>query len=391
MKNITILGASGSIGSSTLEILRIKKKQNQKKFNLFALSVHKNIKSLFAICHEFSPKYVCISDEESYKNYKKEFKNTFANINLLTGDLGLEQIAKDPKTDIVICAIVGIAGLKSTISAFDSGKKILLANKESMVAYGHIFSKDKSKFKNIIPIDSEHCAIWQCLLEKKSAQVKKIVLTASGGPFRDKNLQEIKQATIAQALSHPTWQMGAKISIDSATMMNKVLELIEARWLFLIEPKKLDAIIHKQSIIHGFVEFLDGTSIMQAATTDMKIPINYALDYPNFSPTNFSNIDFLEQQKLTFSKIDLEKYPCYKIGKEVLDKDPQYSVILNSANEIAAHAFLEKKINLLQIANIIEEALTSIVTYTPKSLEDVIELDKKTRKFCHNLLIKNYN
>ena len=373
-KNIIILGSTGSIGRSSLEVIR----NHLDKYNIAYLTTNKNVDFILEQAQEFNPKGIVITDGETYEYVKK---HRSVNVPLYSAE-DLIEIIKGEDLDIVIAAMVGFSGLKPTIDAIKSGKKIALANKETLVVAGHIMTKlARERNSEIIPIDSEHSAILQCLLGEKKEFIKKIILTASGGPFLHRDVQEFDSITVEEALKHPNWQMGDKITIDSATMMNKGLEVIEAHWLFGLEIEKIDVLIHPQSIIHSMVEFVDGSIKAQLSLPDMKLPIQYALSYPERFPVNYHIMDFIKCSILTFHEPDLEKFRCLSLAFKSLELGGSYPVVLNASNEVAVEKFLSGEIKFSLIPFIIEEALSKFGSEKEPELEEIFDLDRKVRKY----------
>ena len=378
MKNISILGATGSIGLQTIEII----KNNKDKFNLNAISVGENIKELRKILNIFSPELVCVKNKEDYEKLSNEYQN----IKFSYGLEGLIEVSTFHKSDTIINGLVGNVGLIPTISAIENGKNIALANKETLVTAGHIVNEKIKKHNvNLIPVDSEHSAIFQCLNGENKKNINKLILTASGGSFRDKTREELKNVTVEDALKHPNWSMGAKITIDSATMVNKGLEVIEAHFLFNIDYDKINVVLHKESIIHSMVEFNDMTIIAQLGTPDMKNPIQYALTYPErIFNKDFSPLDFEKLTTLNFSKLDFDRYPCVKMAFDAGKLGGSTTTIFNSANEEAVKLFLNNEISFLDIEILIYEALNSHNKINNPDLDTILNLDKETRIFVND-------
>lgn len=388
MKNLAIFGSTGSIGQNVLEVVRL----NQEKFNIFALSCNKNTELLKNQCIEFSPKYAIVSDEKDAKSLNNFFKNKI-DTQVLFEESAYKFIASHNSVTHVVAAITGSAGLRSTYEAAKAGKEILLANKESMVMAGSlILDEIKKNNGHLIPIDSEHNAIFQVINTSHTdeSHLKKIILTASGGPFLNLPLDKIQNVTVSEALNHPNWEMGDKITIDSATMMNKGLEVIEAFYLFKIPKTKIDVIIHPQSIIHSMVEFNDGSILSQLGFSDMKIPISYALGYPERLISGLNGIDLTNVDKLTFLKPDLKKFPSLALAFDVLGKSQSFSIILNIANEVAVNAFLLKKIKFNQIYNLVHFMLEKGKEESVNNIEDVLSLSKKIEKYANENISKFY-
>ncbi len=381
MKKVLILGSTGSIGVNTLNVIR----EFNSLFTVEAITTNKNIELLVKQIEEFKPKFAVVTDRNAAEKIKSTY---FGKTKILSGKEGLIEIAKNSDYDILVSALVGFAGLAPTIESIKRSKRIALANKETLVAAGKLVLDLCAKYHaEIIPVDSEHSAIFQCLVGEKEKSIKKIILTASGGPFLHKSKEELKSVTLQEALNHPNWNMGSKITIDSATMMNKGLEVIEARWLFDVSLDKLNVIIHPQSIIHSMVEFSDGAIKAQLSSPDMKIPIQYALSYPDRFNSNFVETDFVKLGKLTFFEPDFEKFKCLKLAYSVLEQGGVSACILNAANEIAVSRYLVNKIKFVDIPEYIEKALNTIPNTKEFDLETIFEVDLKTRKF----LIENIN
>lgn len=374
--NISILGSSGSIGQSTLDIVR----SHREKFRIIGLAVQKNISILEKQIEEFHPQIVAVHDVQAAETLRRKLRGK--RIEVLTGREGITEVAVHNQVEMVVAAIVGAAGMIPTLRAIQEGKKIALANKETLVMAGEIMMAEARKRQvRILPIDSEHSAIFQSLEGNREAHhIKKLILTASGGPFREKTMQELKEVTLKDALNHPNWVMGQKITIDSSTLMNKGLEVIEAKWLFDIPADRIDVVVHPQSIIHSMVEFIDTSVIAQIGIPDMRVPISYALYYPHRLKNDFPSIDFFEKSTLTFHKPDLEKFPCLRLAFDSLKVGGTMTAVLNSANEAAVQAFLEGRIHYLRIPEIIERSLDS---HEPKygcGVEEILEVDVETRK-----------
>ena len=352
-KNISVFGATGSVGSSTLSLVRA----HPDKFAIQALTAHRNYQELATLALEFRPACVVISDEAFYTPLSDALAGT--DIDILAGQSALEEVA-GKKVDLLVAAIVGLAGLAAVWRAVEAGQTIALANKETLVSAGHLMMPAAQKSGAVLlPIDSEHNAIFQCLRDEKKDDIEKIILTASGGPFREMSIAEMEHVTLAQALQHPNWSMGPKVTIDSATMMNKGLELIEAAWLFDEGTKKLDALIHPQSAIHGLVGFKDGSWLGQLGIADMRVPISYALGWPERLGWHSKPFDFSQAMQLDFAPVDSARFPCFKLAKSVLGRAPELAIILNAANEVAVELFLGEKIGFNEIASQVEAALTA--------------------------------
>jgi 1-deoxy-D-xylulose-5-phosphate reductoisomerase len=384
MKSISILGSTGSIGCSALEVIKL----HPDKFDIFALSAYENVDLLLTQALEFNPKYIVTKDEQSQIRLKKLLKEKRLNIEVLFGPDGYQFIAGHKSVSTVLAAISGAAGLVSTMEAAKKGKQILLANKESMVMAGSLLSKvciENNGF--IIPVDSEHNAIFQVIHNQNNPnEINKLILTASGGPFRESKLGDLKNVSIQDALNHPNWKMGKKVTIDSATMMNKGLEVIEAAFLFKINYKKIEVLIHPQSIIHSLVEFIDGSSLTQLGIPDMKVPISYALSYPERAASGVSGINLALNEDLQFEVPDLEKFRCLKLAYECLEEGGSYPIEINAANEVAVDAFLKSKIKFTQISEIIEIALNDANNSNVISIENILEVDKQARIKAQNII-----
>ena len=373
-RSLTILGATGSVGKSTLDLVR----ERPDRFKIKGLTAHTNFESLARLALEFRPDIVVIADETYYKQLKDCLSGT--DIVVHAGEDALFALAAVP-VDCIVGAIVGIAGLASVHSAIQAGQKIALANKETLVVAGHlIMPMLRRTGASILPVDSEHNAIFQCLKGESGEVIKDVVLTASGGPFRQMSREQMRSVNLQQALKHPNWKMGPKVTIDSATLMNKGLELIEAKWLFGLPAEKIKAVIHPQSVVHGLVNFADGSCIAHMGSTDMRIPISYALDYPERMTWQAETLDLVKLSRLDFYEIDLDRFPCFKLAKTVLSSTPEYAVILNAANEVAVAAFLNEQLAYSEIAEVVDRALNrfSAVAVT-KTLDDVIGLDCEVR------------
>ena len=384
MKKISILGATGSIGKSTLKLISL----HIKKFNVIALTANNNYKQLAIYAKLYKSKYAVISDNTQYINLKKELSGT--NIICLAGRNSIIEVAKI-KTDILVSAIVGIAGLKPTYYALGNTKTLAIANKESIVSAGSILLKKAIlKKTKVIPIDSEHNAIFQILENEDKGNIKDIIITASGGPFWNKGLETFKDISINDALKHPSWKMGKKITIDSATMMNKVLETIEASILFKIDLDKVKILVHPSSTIHGIVNFIDGTSHLVANKPDMKIAISYALFWPCRVATNINNINFTENNILNFLIPNKKKFPALSLKKELAHSNfiKSKSIVLNAANEVAVKYFLDKRIGFLEIVKNIKKTIKLFSHVEIKSIEDVILVDKEARVLIDNIINK---
>ncbi|WP_291647516.1 1-deoxy-D-xylulose-5-phosphate reductoisomerase [Clostridium sp.] len=380
MKNISILGATGSIGTQTLDVIR----NSNNEIKLIGISANSSVEKIKEIIKEFNPKYVAMMDDESSKAIKKYCLDNNLKIEVYSGIEGLEKIATLDEIDMVLTSVVGMIGLRPTIKAIEAKKDIALANKETLVVAGElVMKKAKEMGVDILPVDSEHSAIFQALNGYTEKDVKKIILTASGGPFRGKDTEYLKSVTVKDALKHPKWNMGQKISIDSATLMNKGLEVIEAHFLFNCSYENIEVVVHPQSIIHSMVEYNDASVIAQLGSTDMKLPIQYAINKKERKHAIAERLNFYEIGALTFEKPDLETFKCLKLAYKAGREGGLAPCILNGANEEAVALLLEEKIKFLQVAEIIEEALEYFKDEKSNeiTLENVIELDKKVREY----------
>lgn len=378
---LAILGSTGSIGTQALDVLRA----NPERFDLQVLTAHSNYTLLIEQALEFKPNAVVIGDEQHYQLVKEALWEQ--DIHVYAGQRAIEQVVEAHEIDTVLTAMVGYAGLRPTLSAIRAGKHIALANKETLVVAGEIITKEaQQKGVNIYPVDSEHSAIFQCLAGEFHNPIEKIYLTASGGPFRGFTKEQLAQVSREQALKHPNWAMGAKITIDSASMMNKGLEVIEARWLFNLKPEQIDVIVHPQSIVHSLVQFQDGSMKAQMGLPDMKLPIQYALAYPERLPSDFPRFNFMDYPALTFEKPDLETFGNLQLAYDALEWGGSSACALNAANEITVKAFLDEQISFLDIARI--NALTMERTSFVKQpdIEAYEQIDAEARRIATELL-----
>ncbi|MDG1916090.1 MAG: 1-deoxy-D-xylulose-5-phosphate reductoisomerase [Crocinitomix sp.] len=380
-KKIALLGSTGSIGTQTLEVVRT----YPEKFEFSVLTANRNADLLIEQAIEFRPNVVVIVDESLYEKVNSALFE--ADIKVYTGEKALAEVTQMDEVNIVITAIVGFSGLKPTIAAIEAGKNIALANKETLVVAGEIITKlARQKGVNIYPVDSEHSAIFQCLTGEYQNPIEKIYLTASGGPFRGKKRADLANTTKEQALKHPNWEMGAKITIDSASMMNKGLEVIEAKWLFGLKNDQIDVIVHPQSIVHSLVQFKDGSMKAQMGLPDMKLPIQYALTYPNRLQTDFERFNFMDYPTLTFEQPDLETFTNLRLAYDVMEQGGNMPCVLNAANEISVAAFLNDEIKFLDIASINKKTVSGIDFIKNPSLEQLFETDLQARDFASNLI-----
>ena len=385
MKSLSILGSTGSVGRSTLEVVR----NNNSKFKIELLTAKSNFQLLIDQCREFAPKFVYLDDLSSQESFLEEAGSLLSKTSLLTNEEDLNQLLGSQGIDIVVAAMVGVAGLKPVYNAVKHGKHILLANKESYVVAGEILNNlSQRSGATIFPIDSEHSAIHQCLLGiEDQNSVVKLILTGSGGPFLDRDLKDLKNITPAEAVAHPVWNMGDKISVDSSTMMNKCLEIIEARWLF--NNKNIDVLIHPEGIIHSMVEFTDKSVVAQLSIPDMKIPIAHGLGFPEKISSGSDSINFEELGSLSFRAPDLEKFPSLVLAKDCINSGGSVFSILNASNEECVAAFLRGKIGYLDIYKIISEVLDKSDISAVKDLDEIFEADLISRKKTIELIKKN--
>jgi 1-deoxy-D-xylulose-5-phosphate reductoisomerase len=380
-RHIAILGSTGSIGTQALDVIRA----NPHIFVAEVLTAQSNAGLLIQQALEFNPNAVVIGDETKYAQVKEALANTDTKV--FAGAAALEQVVEFESIDCVLTALVGFAGLKPTIAAINAGKPIALANKETLVVAGQLITQlAQEKGVNILPVDSEHSAIFQCLVGEFHNPIEKIILTASGGPFRGKDASFLATVTKEQALKHPNWDMGAKITIDSATLMNKGLEVIEAKWLFHLKPEQIDVVVHPQSIIHSMVQFTDGSIKAQMGLPDMKLPIQFALAYPHRIKSDFPRFNFANYPSLTFEQPDLETFKCLNLAFDALHKGGNMACILNAANEVAVAAFLQDKIGFLQIPELLANCMAKGTFVEKPTLTDYLETDAETRTFAAQLI-----
>ena len=379
-KQIAILGSTGSIGRQALEVIA----DNNEQFEVYALTANNQIDLLIEQALRFRPEMVVIANEQHYLKLKDALAGL--PIKVFAGNDSVAQIAEMQPIDIVLTAMVGYSGLKPTINAIKAGKKIALANKETLVVAGELICDLVKQYNSsIIPVDSEHSAIFQCLTGEGNNPIEKLILTASGGPFRTKSIAELEHVTSTQALRHPNWEMGAKITIDSASMMNKGFEIIEAKWLFGVSPEQIDVVVHPQSIIHSMVQFADGSIKAQLGLPDMKLPIQYAFTYPDRLKTNFPRLDFNICTQFTFEQPDTERFRNLAFAYYAMDRGGNMPCILNAANEIVVAEFLKDKIGFLQMSDIIEKVMAKAEFIANPSYEDYVKTDEMVR-----LLTKNF-
>ncbi len=388
MIGLTLLGATGSIGISTLDVVS----RHKDKYEIIALTANQNIELLIEQCETWQPKYAVIADHDLAESLSNGLKEKGLDIEVLSGSEGLRTVAVLAEVDYVMAAIVGAAGLLPTLAAAEAGKRVLLANKESLVMSGKLFMDTVHESgASLLPIDSEHNAIFQSMpinyqdgLSKTG--VEKILLTASGGPFRTTPLDELKKVTPKQACAHPNWDMGRKISVDSATMMNKGLEVIEACWLFDTSPEKIQIVLHPQSVIHSLVQYIDGSVLAQLGNPDMRIPIAHALSWPERIDSGVESLDLFDVAHLDFEIPDIDRFPCLKLASEAMTAGGTSTVILNAANEVAVEAFLNNQIRFTGIPELIKAALENISKVEADSIETVLAVDVEARLFANQYI-----
>ena len=380
MKEITILGSTGSIGVNTLDVIS----SHQDKFNIKALTANKNLDVLAEQCFKYQPEYAVMTDEASASKLELKLKKKSPDTSVLAGIDGLVKVAELDTVDYVMAAIVGAAGLLPTLAAAKAGKRVLLANKEALVMSGKLFMDTiAGSNAELIPIDSEHNAIFQCIANTEnqwSDTIRSIMLTASGGPFLNTPIKELSSKTPEQACKHPKWKMGRKISVDSATMMNKGLEVIEASWLFSIEPDLIDIVIHPQSIIHSLVEHKDGSVLAQLGNPDMRVPISFGLAWPERIETDVERLDLFDIAQFDFKKPENDRFPCLKFARQAIEQGGTSSAILNAANEVAVSEFLNKKLKFTDIAKVIESVMSDVTQNDADSIEKILKDDELARK-----------
>ena len=388
VKGICILGATGSIGVNTLDVAA----RHPDKYKIVALSANSQVERLVEQCEQYQPEYAVMVNGQATEELTQKLKSLNSKVKVLSGNEGLETIASLPQVDYVMAAIVGAAGLKPTLSAARAGKRILLANKEALVMSGQLFMDEvKKNNAELLPIDSEHNAIFQCMpvdYEKGLAEsgITKILLTGSGGPFRTKAISELENVTPDEACAHPNWSMGRKISVDSATMMNKGLEIIEACWLFNTNPDNIQVVVHPQSIIHSMVHYSDGSVLAQLGQPDMRTPIAHALAWPERIESGVKDLDFFSISKLEFEKPDYERFPCLRLAEESIRKGGTAPAILNAANEIAVASFLDNELKFTDIPYIVEKTLKNLNSRPADSLTEILEDDLSARKEAEHLI-----
>lgn len=381
MKQIAILGSTGSIGTQTLDVVR----QHPAEFGVYALTAHRSVELLIEQALEFNPAVVCIADESCYPRLREALSDL--PIQVMAGERALEELVTMPEIDVVVAAMVGYAGLPPTIAAIKAKKTIALANKETLVVAGEIICRLAQRHKvSILPVDSEHSAIFQSLVGEDMDSIEKLLLTASGGPFRTFSLEQMQHVTATQALQHPNWEMGAKITIDSASMMNKGFEVIEARWLFDIPVEKIQVLVHPQSVVHSAVQFVDGSVKAQLGTPDMRMPIQYALTYPQRWQSDVPRLDLFANSQLTFEAPDMDRFPNLALAYEAINRGGNAPCVLNAANEVVNLAFRNGKCAFLQMSDVIAQTMTKTTFIVEPTYEDYVQTDKEARKIAKKAL-----
>jgi 1-deoxy-D-xylulose-5-phosphate reductoisomerase len=383
MKRLAILGSTGSIGTQALDVVEA----NPQLFSIKILTAHNNVKLLIKQALKFRPKTVVVANDEHYDELSNALE--IEGIDVYSGALALQQVVQDDEVDMVVAAMVGYAGLLPVVNAIKSGKEIALANKETLVVAGDIITRLCAENNvKLLPIDSEHSAIFQCLEGERKQDIDKIILTCSGGPFRDYSSEALKSVTSKQALAHPNWDMGDKITIDSATLMNKGFEVIEAKWLFGLVPEKIDVVVHPQSIVHSMVQFIDGSIKAQMGLPDMRLPIQHALCYPGRVENNFPRFSFSDYSKLTFHAPDTEKFRNLALAYQAIEKGGNMACIINAANEVVVKAFLQNRISFLQMSEVIEQSMQKISFISRPSIDDYVETDRQARYKAEEIIKK---
>ncbi len=380
-RKIAILGSTGSIGTQALEVIA----NHSDKFEAYVLVANNQVDKLVEQARRFLPEIVVVANEEKYEFLKQSLSDL--PIKVWAGAAAIEQVVQDSEIDMVLTAMVGFSGLKPTISAIEAGKSIALANKETLVVAGELITKLAQQYRvPILPVDSEHSAIFQCLNGESVNQIDKILLTASGGPFRGFTLEQLQKVTKAEALNHPNWSMGAKVTIDSASLMNKGLEMIEAKWFFDVEPSQVEVVIHPQSIIHSMVQFKDYSVMAQLGSPDMRMPIQYAFSYPYRFSSDVKPINLFDLKSLTFEKPDTEKFRNLSLAYQSIEKGGNMPCIMNAANEIVVEAFLQDKIGFLRMSDVIEETMQKASFILSPSLQDYLQTDAEARKIAKEII-----
>lgn len=389
MKAITILGSTGSIGVSTLDVLS----RHPDKFNVHALTANGSVDTMFEQCQQYQPAVAVMLENKAAEQLQHKLKQSGSQTEVLAGEAALQQVAACNETDYVVAAIVGAAGLMPTLAAARAGKRILLANKEALVMSGALFMHEVQQHNaTLLPVDSEHNAIWQCMpvtgeqrYDFHDKGIRRIILTASGGPFRDAELSTLEDVTPEQAVAHPNWSMGQKISVDSATMMNKGLEVIEAHWLFGLQSDQIDVVLHRQSIIHSMVDYDDGSVLAQMGNPDMRTPIANTLAWPERIDSGVAPLDLVQAGRLDFSEADFDRFPCLRLAYQALDAGGTSTAILNAANEVAVAAFLQRQIRFTDIARVIEQVLNEVAANEAGSLQQILADDAAARRHAEAL------
>lgn len=380
-KRLVVLGSTGSVGTQALEVVH----EHSDQFSVYALTANKNVQLLAEQARIFHPKVVVIRDESLYAELKNALAGT--SVQVKTGAEALKEVVQHEEVDMVLTAMVGASGLEPTIAAIEAGKDIALANKETLVIAGEIvMDLAKRKGVHILPVDSEHSAIFQCLNGEEDRTVEKIFLTASGGPFFGWSWEQLAEVPVERALKHPNWTMGAKITIDSASMMNKGLEVIEAKWLFDLAAAQIEVVVHPQSIVHSMVQFVDGSIIAQLGLPDMKLPIQYAMSHPKRLQNAFKRMNFMDYPNLTFAKPDLSTFRNLGLAFTALEQGGNMPCIMNAANEIAVDAFLKKKIGFLAMSDVIEETMHKVAFIRDLTLQNCLETDRESRNVARQLI-----
>ena len=380
-KHVAVLGSTGSIGTQSLEVISA----HPERFVVEVLTANNNSDLLISQAKKHKPNVVVITNESKYSEVNNALFDL--GIKVFSGENSLEDVVENENIDVVLTALVGYSGLKPTIRAIKSGKNIALANKETLVVAGDLITKLCKQYGvSIFPVDSEHSAIFQCLVGEHFNPIEKIYLTASGGPFRGKDREDLLRVTKHQALKHPNWEMGSKITIDSASMMNKGLEVIEAKWLFDLKKEQIEIVVHPQSVVHSAVQFTDGSVIAQMGIPDMKLPIQYALGFPERLENSFKRFSFLEYPELTFEKADFDTFKNLSLAYSAMEKSGNMPCILNAANEVVVDAFLKDKISFLSMSDVIENCMEKITFVKNPKLEDYINTDRETRMLANELL-----
>lgn len=386
-KRVTLLGATGSIGANALDVIS----RHADRYELFALTAHRQHELLFELCCRHHPRFAVVSTAQAAGVLQERLAAAKSRTEVLHGERGLVMVAEAAEVDCVLAAIVGAAGLLPTLAAVRAGKQVLLANKEALVMAGPLFMREVARSgAALLPIDSEHNAIYQCIINKTSSSlegkgVRRIILTASGGPCREMPREALREVTPEHACKHPNWSMGRKISVDSATLMNKGLEVIEARWMFDMAPERIDVVIHPQSVIHSLVEYVDGSTLAQMGNPDMRTPIAYALAYPERIDAGVEPLDLVKASTLTFEQPDTQRFPCLDLAYRALREGGGAPAILNAANEVAVEAFLARRLGFTQIPQVIAATLDALAPSDLRTIEDVIDTDRQARDIAFGI------